>query len=154
MRGKDKVRSLGEVLHTLFDELQAGNRMKYGEVFACWKECVGQRIAEQTCPAHVRNGVLHVNVTSSSWLQQLHYMRDRITEKLNSRLSSPGVQDIRFRIGHVPRARPPEHGEPPPLSPDQQKTVERQSAGIADIELQEAFRSVMKAYLKNRREGD
>ena len=48
---------------------------------------------------YFKNGILSVNVDSSSWLYSLTLQKEGILAKLGK--FSSGIQDIRFRIGEI-----------------------------------------------------
>lgn len=66
-----------------------------------WTDLVGLTIAENARPAAIKGGLLLVHVSSAPWMQQLHYLKGELMEKLNSALGKESVKDIRFKIGPV-----------------------------------------------------
>ncbi|MDX2447172.1 MAG: DUF721 domain-containing protein [Desulfobacterales bacterium] len=70
-------------------------------VWDIWEEAVGEVIAANTRPAAFKGNLLIVNVTSSSWLQQLRFLKLEIIQKLNHVLGEGAVKDIKFKIGPV-----------------------------------------------------
>ncbi len=122
-------------------------------LYRLWTAAVGDHIARNASPVLVRGGVLHVNVTSSVWVQELHFLRDMLLEKLNAGLSGQKITDIRFKVGPV--APPGQHRDEvrplPDLDDDEKLATEVQSAHISDQEVRQAFQELMAAYLKNRK---
>jgi predicted nucleic acid-binding Zn ribbon protein len=101
----------------------------------------------------VRGDVLHVNVSSSVWVQQLQFLRDTMLEKINANLSGRKIKDIRFKIGPLPAA-PPQHAAAAPLpelDDNEKLATQAESARISDPELREAFQDFMAAYLKSHK---
>jgi predicted nucleic acid-binding Zn ribbon protein len=97
--------------------------------------------------------VLHVNVSSSVWVQQLQFLRDTMLEKINANLSGRKIKDIRFKIGPLPAA-PPQHDAAAPLpelDDNEKLATQAESARISDPELREAFQDFMAAYLKSHK---
>ncbi|MFC1550807.1 DUF721 domain-containing protein [Candidatus Neomarinimicrobiota bacterium] len=61
-----------------------------------WKKVVGDKIATNTDPVNIRNGVLIVRASSSTWRQELLLKKSSILEKLNKYLKKEIIKDIRF----------------------------------------------------------
>src|SRR5690606_13139784 len=65
-----------------------------------WLDIVGPRVAARTWPSPVRDGVLWVRVSNSSWLHQLSFLRDEIRMQVNAYLGGPPlVTEVRLHIG-------------------------------------------------------
>ena len=125
-------------------------------LYRLWQDAVGEAVARNASPALVRNGVLHVNVASSVWVQQLHFLRDMLLEKINAGLSGTKIHDIRFKVGPV-AARPQEPGRQgplPELDESERRAAETESAHIEDPELRAAFQKFMAAYLKSHKQAE
>jgi hypothetical protein len=150
MRKKSKPIAISGVLRELTGGLRFGDMLEQARVYRIWRESVGDAVARNTCPATIRGSVLHVNVSSSVWVQQLRFLGDMLLEKINAGLTGFKLTDIRFRVGPVNAQQ--ESGAPRPLPelaiPEQEK-AERESAAIGDPELREAFRHLMETHLKN-----
>jgi predicted nucleic acid-binding Zn ribbon protein len=58
-------------------------------------------IAANTRPAAFKGNLLIVNATSSSWLQQLRFLKPEILQKVNHVLGNVSVKDIKFKVGPV-----------------------------------------------------
>lgn len=93
--------SLGsEVLQKLFE----GGKSPLSEQFLRWKlwarwsEFVGPTVAQNTEPVGLYRGVLYLWVRSSSWMQQLTFMKDHIQTTLNKKLGRPLIKNIRFTL--------------------------------------------------------
>ncbi len=77
-----------------------GAKLQENEVFKFWPKAVGKQIALQTKPDSLRNGTLFIKTTSSVWVQQLHFMKEEILEKLNEFAGKNIIKEIRFSVGH------------------------------------------------------
>jgi hypothetical protein len=66
-----------------------------------WREAVGPDVSENTRPAGIRKHMLLVYVTSPVWIHHLHFSKQSIIRRLNDRLETLQITDIRFRIGPV-----------------------------------------------------
>lgn len=63
-----------------------------------WKSIVGEIVAENAKVLYVKGGILHIGVSSSTWLQELSFMRQAILSGVRQILPDIEVNDIKFRI--------------------------------------------------------
>ncbi len=93
--------SLGsEVLQRLFESGQSplSEQFMRWKLWARWSEFVGPTIAQNTEPVGLNRGVLYLWVRSSSWMQQLTFMKDPIQDTLNKKLGQHLIKNIRFTL--------------------------------------------------------
>ena len=69
-----------------------------------WDEIVGEPISSHTRPDAIRFGTLHVLVDSSTWLQQLTFLKPELMRKIESYLGEGIIKNITLRLG---RQSPP-----------------------------------------------
>ncbi|MBU0581479.1 MAG: DUF721 domain-containing protein [Candidatus Margulisbacteria bacterium] len=60
-----------------------------------WGQIVGAELANQCYPEKIKNKILWLSVSSSTWAQQLHFYQNEIKEKINTFFYKDIVQDIR-----------------------------------------------------------
>ena len=144
---------MDSVLKEVARDLNFEDKMEQVMLYRLWTAAVGEQIARNASPVLVRAGVLHVNVTSSVWVQELHFLRDMLLEKLNAGLSGQKITDIRFKVGPVasPGRRHDEEVPLPELDDGEKLSTQVQAAHISDPEVRQAFQELMAAYLKNRK---
>lgn len=99
-RSPEKVNA---VLERVLSSLNLGLRVKQYRIWDVWNSVVGDAIARQAQPQQIRAMVLWVSVSSSTWMQQLEFMKRHIVERINERIGEKVINDIRFRIGEVSR---------------------------------------------------
>ena len=75
-------------------------KLEENAVLKLWAKAVGKKIAVQTQPDSLRNGTLFVKTTSSVWVQQLHFMKEEIRQKLNELAGKDVIKEIRLTVGH------------------------------------------------------
>ena len=152
MRKRSLLTTLDSLLKDVAHDLKFEDKMEQVMLYRLWNEAVGEQIARNASPVLVRADVLHVNVSSSVWVQQLQFLRDTMLEKINANLSGRKIKDIRFKIGPLPAA-PPQHAAAslPELDDNEKLATQAESARISDPELREAFQDFMGAYLKSRK---
>ena len=77
--------------------------MQEQAVIKLWPKAVGAQIAAQTQPDRLRAGTLFVRTSSSVWVQQLHFMKEEIRQKINELAGENGRQGhpLHHRISAV-----------------------------------------------------
>jgi hypothetical protein len=88
--------------------LNLDTKMRGYAVWGVWDQAVGETVAQQAQPTFVRGGILFVKCSSSTWMQQLQFMKGTICKELNRLLGKEVVKEIRFQMGTIAR---PTHGE-------------------------------------------
>ncbi len=89
--------SLGESLRLLLRNLEIETKVKQHIAAAKWSEIVGDTVAKVSEVDRVENGVLFVTVESSSWRNELVFMRREIISKINATLGEEIIREIRFK---------------------------------------------------------
>jgi hypothetical protein len=107
---------------------------------------VGETVAQQAQPTFVRGGTLFVKCSSSTWMQQLQFMKGTICKELNRLLGKEVVKEIRFQIGTIP---PPSHDEPSindqevVLDDAERERIDEALRPLQDDETKEIVRRIM-----------
>ncbi len=78
---------------------ETGDDLK--NVCSTWNSTVGKSVAENAQPFALKGKILIVNVTSSSWIQQLQFFKNDILTKINSLAGKELVEEIKFKIGII-----------------------------------------------------
>ena len=89
------------ILERVFTSLGLGMKVKQSQIWEVWDSVVGEAIARQARPQQVRNMILWISVSSSTWMQQLEFMKKEIVHRLNDHIGEVVIKDIRFRIGEI-----------------------------------------------------
>ncbi|OPY07528.1 MAG: hypothetical protein A4E68_01744 [Syntrophaceae bacterium PtaB.Bin095] len=122
-----------------------------------WMDAVGPKIAAYTRPEAVRRNVLFIKVANSVWMQQLHFLKQDILEKINRANAQNPIQNIFFSLDEtaVPapetkRPQAPEQAASALRSRDR-ILIEKSVAAIADTELRDILQRVMTREIARRR---
>jgi predicted nucleic acid-binding Zn ribbon protein len=92
--------SMSKLVPGVMKGLGLEQRLQQSKVFFLWPEIVGTDIAKHAQPVSLRNGLLHVTVDHSVWLQELsRYHKLLLLQKIKARVGKTAVRDIVFRIG-------------------------------------------------------
>ena len=92
---------IGHVIRDMLKNHRLETDTSLIRVWDIWEDAVGEVIAAHTRPAAFKGHLLIVNASSSSWLQQLRFLKPEIIGKINHVLRETAVQDIKFKIGPV-----------------------------------------------------
>ena len=154
MKNDSKISALGDILSFVLHDMQPDSGKQYILPRDIWNKTVGARIAENTHPESIWKDVLFVNVSSSVWMQELHFLRDKILEKVNRELDSTQIEEIRFKIGPLPGSLRKDSSEQlPALSNEEMEIVRQNASPIEDPDLRQSFHGLMEAYLRNKKRG-
>ena len=99
------VSRAGDVLADLVQRLEFRERLREHAVWNIWSEVVGELLASKTEPARIEDGKLFVRVASSTWMQELQFLKDDIRSRLNHRLGAAVVREIFLIQGAAKRRR-------------------------------------------------
>jgi len=131
-----------EALH----RLNLDTKMRGYAVWGVWDQAVGETVAQQAQPTFVRGGILFVKCSSSTWMQQLQFMKGTICKELNRLLGKEVVKEIRFQMGMIAR---PAHGESPVdnqevvLDDAERERIDEALRPLQDPEVKEIIRRIM-----------
>ncbi len=71
------------------------------QIWSDWETAVGTEVAENAQPAMLKGDVLVVHVVSSTWTQQLRFLKQDMIHNLNYAAGKPLISDIIFKIGSL-----------------------------------------------------
>ena len=75
------------------------DRVKLEDVLSAWQEIVGDLLFKLTRPDSIERGVLTVRLTQPSAHHALMLEKSKILKRLQAKLPSAKIRDIRFRHG-------------------------------------------------------
>ena len=158
---KEDPEHIGSILEQLFRNPEWKDKLKASIPLLRWQEIVGEKIARQSQPESLSNGVLQVRVANSAWLHHLRFLERDLRQKLNKELPSLEIKELRFRQGPLDQAEPvkssssPEemqdpqtHQEKPePLEPNQLRLLQ----SVTDPELRKNLEGLFRRQLSRSR---
>jgi predicted nucleic acid-binding Zn ribbon protein len=89
---------IGEVIDGLLREQAFAYGLEVGRLAAVWPEVVGERLANDTAPAQLVDGVLTVAASDSIWGAQARFLNEEIRGKANEALGSQAVRRVHVTI--------------------------------------------------------
>ena len=88
--------NLGGILQNLLKNLGLEKRINEQKVILNWGKIVGDRIAEKSKAFKIEKKKLFVKVDSSSWRNELFYLKKEIIDKLKQSVEHEVIKDIIF----------------------------------------------------------
>ena len=85
----------------LLKSIRTGSDAQLVEVWELWDDVVGETIAKNARPAAFKGKLLLVEVSSSTWMHQLQFLKADIIEKINDAFGKEMVDEIKFKIGSM-----------------------------------------------------
>lgn len=64
-----------------------------------WKDIVGSVLARESYICGLKNHILLVGVTNSSWMQEIFMMKKEILQRIRENSDFSDIEDIHFRMG-------------------------------------------------------
>ncbi|NTV14802.1 MAG: DUF721 domain-containing protein [Desulfobulbaceae bacterium] len=144
-RERGKITGIGNLLSALVADRNWAKALNRHRIFEFWAEVVGRDVAAHARPKVIRKQVLHVEVTDSVWMQQLHLQKGCLLAALNRRIGEEDLTDIRFTLHYgASFAKPAPRKSPPPPPPDPVKLAEFEQllVAIEDVEVRDSLKAI------------
>jgi predicted nucleic acid-binding Zn ribbon protein len=151
---KRQLQPIGDILFAVLKKRGMAARLEENNLARLWPKAVGEKIAAQTQPDGWRDGTLFVRAPSSVWVQQLHFMKEEIRQKMNELAGKQAVREIHFTVGYNPAAKNkmnPAGSQKNVLMERDKKMIAECTESLADRELAAIIKRVMKAEISRRR---
>lgn len=87
---------LNSILNTFLSSKGYLSSCKEYSVISHWKEIVGDSVAAVSYCENVENGILYVRVLSSSWRQELSFLKKDIISKIGTFTDCHTITEIVF----------------------------------------------------------
>jgi len=124
------------------------------EIWSRWQDIAGPQMYRRTFPLKLQQGILTVGVSSSTWLQQLSFLKESLLNRLDEEVGPDVVSEIRFVLDSSVAARGPRvkkprtaaknKSAPAAIDPSTETAIEK----IDAPELAEAIRRAMLASIQ------
>jgi predicted nucleic acid-binding Zn ribbon protein len=92
---------VGDVVPGILADLGLADAARVARLAESWPAVVGEAMAAWSRPVALRDGVLEVEVTTSTGSQQLRLRRDEILAGLRPLLGEHAPEDLHLRIGRL-----------------------------------------------------
>jgi predicted nucleic acid-binding Zn ribbon protein len=153
-----QLQSIGEVLFSVLKKRGMTSKIEENTLVKFWPKAVGPQIASKTKPDCLRNGTLFVKTISSVWVQQLHFIKEEIRDKLNQLSGKYAVNEIRFLVGHTLAKEKEEENisvaKITMLKKRDKEMISQCTDALADQELAAILKRVMQTEMSRRRQRE
>ena len=150
---KHKPEEISRLLSSVFENRKWRSKLELHRVFEFWDRTVGKEIAAVAQPSLFRGQVLWVKVKDSIWMQQLHFQKMLLLEKINKQFSGEKLSDIHFQLdSSLPALPEPESKESKPVFLDKRKEQEFDQL-ISFLENDELRASLKSLWVKMKTKG-
>jgi hypothetical protein len=96
-RSSDPV-SIGDVVDGLLREEVFSRGMPVAQLATRWGQVVGERLASETAPLALEEGVLTVGATDGPWGAQARFLNEEIRRRANETLGGDAVRTVRVVV--------------------------------------------------------
>lgn len=96
MPPKRPFHPIGDILGKMLKGGKWDSKLKQYSFLSQWETIVGPQIAKHATPAIWRGNTLVVEVTHSSWLQELKMMESEVLEKIRKSCPEVTIDKIRW----------------------------------------------------------
>ncbi|MBC7475119.1 MAG: DUF721 domain-containing protein [Candidatus Sericytochromatia bacterium] len=123
-------------------------------IVGLWSEIIGEEVAKKTQADRIVDGVLFIEVSSSSWLNEISFLKEDIIQKYNEKLGKKTVKEVKCYIKknddiYIPTIRKKSEKDNKriiineKLSIEDKKQIEDQTNTIEDERLREALQKFL-----------
>jgi len=93
---------IADIIGNVLKNCHGGEGKNARVVWDFWDRVVGETLARNAQPAAFKQRILMVHVSSSVWMQELHFLKKELIARLNQAAGGRVVEDIQFKIGMLP----------------------------------------------------
>ena len=90
------MEQLKKVLKKTIESSGFKNAILQENAISIWPNVVGKNISKISKATTVDKGVLIIKVESATWKQELHMQKDEIINKINEKIGSKAIKEIRL----------------------------------------------------------
>jgi len=90
------MQTLKKIIRNVVKESGIDSALKQESAVFLWEEIVGKTVSAVTEAKKVENGVLLIKTQSSTWRQELYLQKKQIINKINKKIGSNAIKEIRF----------------------------------------------------------
>ncbi len=98
--GKREPEAMNKALAGVLESLHIDLAAPSAEIGQHWERIVGPEVAKHCRPLGMKSGVLHAEVDSSVWCQDLQLRTPEILAALRKRMGKSAPTDLRLRVGY------------------------------------------------------
>ena len=92
MRKNDQ--KIGEIIGSLMQDPKYKPKLYQKKIEQTWQDMMGVWVGRETRSIRVKDGVLTLRISSSALREELHFMREKIKERINAMLGENFIQEV------------------------------------------------------------
>ena len=129
-----RIHRINKVLQKTLRKMDLDVKLEGYRIWLLWTDIVGEQIATRAQPERLRNRILFVKVSSSTWMQQLQTMKHLLLERIQKVIKQAVIEDIRFSLGEVASPASVPFQTRSELEPEEITLSEEMEASLAQID--------------------
>ena len=90
------MKHLKKAIESAIDSAGIKSALKQETAVILWGKIVGEAVSSVTNAERIESGTLVVKVKTSVWRQELHMQKKEIIKKINKKIGTTAIRDIRF----------------------------------------------------------
>ena len=90
------MKHLKKAIEEAIDSAGIKSALSQEAAVVLWGSVVGETVSSVTKAERVESGVLIVKVETAVWRQELHMQKEEIINKINKKIGTRAIRDIRF----------------------------------------------------------
>ncbi len=91
-----EAEGIGSLLKAVIGDLGVEEKMAQAQAVLTWPEVAGPELASRSRALRVHHARLEVAVPSAVWRAQLSFVKGDLVRRMNERIGSPTIKDIRL----------------------------------------------------------
>ncbi len=95
------IQPIGGVIPEVMKTFRRSSDGELTRIWELWDGIIGEAVARHARPEAFKGKLLLVNVTSSTWLHHLQFLKSDIIDKVNRAFGETVIEEIRFKIGSL-----------------------------------------------------
>ncbi len=100
-RKNKKPIHISGILETMLKTQFQESDLKLTKLWDIWEDIVGQTIAQNAKVSAFKEKLLIVEVSDSTWLYQLQFLKEDMKQKINQALGKDAIEEIKFKVGDI-----------------------------------------------------
>jgi len=96
-----KLIHISDILKSALGKYRPAMDTEMTRIWDIWDDAVGKPIAMNAKPDSFKDGILMVNVSSSSWIHQLKFLEKEMILNINKQLEHISIKQIWIKIGKI-----------------------------------------------------
>lgn len=93
---KNSPQKIGSILHSVLTEGGYQDQGLEAMIRYKWTSIMGQKASQETECTSVRDGVVYIRVNSSSWRNEIYFLKKAIIRNIKKNIKHSEVKDIIF----------------------------------------------------------